>query len=60
MYLRPGLKQREILHLGIVRDLRDHQKRVHRLRVWGKIQFGTVSRIHTRSLSVSHADPNAY
>ena len=56
MYLRPGHERREVLHLAFMRDLRDHQKRLHRLRVWNKIEFRKVGGTDTQPVNVSIAD----
>ena len=45
MYLRPGHEQREVLHLAVMWDLRYHQKRLHRFRVWSQIEFRKVGGI---------------
>jgi len=56
MYLRPGHERREVLHLALMRDLRDHQKRLHLLRVWNKIEFGKVGGTDTQPINVQGAD----
>lgn len=60
MYLRPRHEQREVLHLAVMRDLRHHQKRFHRLRVWSQIKYRKVSKTDIQPLNVNCIDTEAY
>jgi len=55
MYLRPRHEQHEVLRLGVMWDLHDHQKRVHSLRVWSQVQFRAVRGTEIQPLNMKNA-----
>ena len=51
MYLRLGHEQGQVLYQLFVWDLRNHQKRIHHLRVWKEVKSRTVSSIDLDKLN---------